>query len=345
MVKPWSAGALAAAAIALGACGAAELPRPSSPMPGPAQVPLMTPPAFPLDFDIELPVGTSTMLLDARTTAPLLAQLAEGVPTVEQGKDTLAVLGPMDVLVDIGKPRRDVVHAFPADSSFFNLRFDRGAWMTMLFDGKPCPSRPTLENTCRLADEFQIVRVALSGARPKLHGRVLGRVDRTPGFPLDLGAAVRDFVAASHAAALSGTLDAKLGATLDAVRAKHPPTPGVGRSHPRITTARVGVWVDAPKREVVLVYYAERSERVERDTEVRNPDPDAGTVGCHAPPGADCAPRAVPLTVRRRVVTVWSAEIAVERRLDLGGVLLSERERTAAAPPVRDVVDRPAVDD
>jgi hypothetical protein len=65
----------------------------------------------------------------------------------------------------------------------------------------------------------------------------------------------------------------------------------------------------------------------------KNPDPQAGMVTCNAPPGADCAPRKIPMTFTHGRTFV--AEFAVEAAFDKTGKQLSRDERYGDAP-VRD---------
>lgn len=79
---------------------------------------------------------------------------------------------------------------------------------------------------------------------------------------------------------------------------------------------------DEKAEELRVGFYASLTET--RSHEERNPDPDAGTFGCHAPPGADCAPRRVPATIP--VSLVHRSEYAVRATFSKTGALVKREE-------------------
>lgn len=122
-----------------------------------------------------------------------------------------------------------------------------------------------------------------------LCARTVRRVDAGDRYALDAGTTLDKFIVAydpttSDGAALADRARAALDATSDPAGAKPARRPG----YPLLERAFAVTWSPDGGGQLDILVVA-RTERVSSHHEVST-DPRAGSVGCEAPPGADCAP-------------------------------------------------------
>lgn len=295
--------------------------------------------SLPLAFELFVPEGVGP-----QGSMPLLGELGATFPTPPHDVEVLAVLAPVDIVLEVTPGGLRSVASLSHAAPGFRLFFDRGPALAPTFGpkGRPCAPRPPAGNFCGLEDEAQLVRLVLSGSGPRLHGKVVARADRTPSFPLDLGATVRDFVLTAFQAAEAGPLGVKLAAALEQSQKVHPVLAEL--EHVPVRSAllgKFGAWVDERAHEIVLLFYAQRLDSRFAVLTTKNPHPLAGTFGCEAPPGADCAPQNHPRMLTHRVEQRWGAEVALERRLRPDGTIVAERARASLRAPEPSITRRP----
>ena len=168
----------------------------------------------------------------------------------------------------------------------------------------------------------------------------LRRLDAGATYPLDAGVVLAEVLAtyvptAPEGLALAGRAQQGL-AQLPIPPGARPAAP---RRYPPLAPVSYAVaWSPSSQHlEVLVVARAERSA-VRREV---SSDPHAGTFGCDAPPGADCAPRCVPPA--SSITTSYVVEAGVRATFDRTGVRIRLDDAGIGAIAARQVsrVDEP----
>ena len=163
---------------------------------------------------------------------------------------------------------------------------------------------PATAPSSKLTKLAHIVRIRVNegyGSPPdsSFVGSDIEVLDGTPGYPPDPTALLESFLlplANENDAIGKKWRAAVVNATTQ--RMKQESKFASDPSHEKWIAGSSATWDEASKQLRVSFFGAHRELR---SHQVPNPDPMAGRVGCHAPPGADCAPRLTPLTIEASV--------------------------------------------
>jgi hypothetical protein len=197
---------------------------------------------------------------------------------------------------------------------------------------------PATARARKLTKDVHLARIRINGGNGgggELHVIIdaVEVLDGTKNFPLDVSRAMHEVLEPlGSTTTREGKHWRDLLRTTVADAVKHDPSPLAGATPREVTYGgHRATWL-ADRRVLQIVFYA-RMER-ELTVEQRNKDPQAGTMTCHAPPGADCAPQRVPSTFRttRRYAAEYGMIIEVTQD---GKRTLDERPVRVKAPATR----------